>query len=79
MLEAAEVPAARDCFELLAACRMQTVVRLGKRTAQNLPTGRAGRLDAATVLHGLSSLSSCPCSDDAPARTTATARPTSPT
>ena len=43
MLEATGAPAVRDCFELLDACHMQTVVRLGKRAAQKLPAGRAGR------------------------------------
>jgi hypothetical protein len=41
MLDATGAPAARDCFDLLDACHILTVVRLG--AAQRLPTGRAGR------------------------------------
>ena len=41
MPDAIGAPAARDCFDLLDACHILTVVRLG--TAQRLPTGRAGR------------------------------------
>jgi hypothetical protein len=41
MLDATGAPAARDCCDLLDACHILTVVRLG--AAQRLPAGRAGR------------------------------------